>query len=212
MLAHPNVSKFDLNKQLTVWRHQDPKKWNGAVTIQRPGLSRGRAAVRLFDGATLRTLMECRKEQQGKKFRHVNQDPNTERLYRSRRRRITLTVEDNSAIKVVNALTIRVPGVSLRLAHPIPDSADVRAIQVLERKSSLRGGRNRSLRARSYEIRLIVHVPDPAQKDPLDNPVGLDTGITHTLADSNGNFHDQLIMPRDRIRQLQSMALLKNRR
>ena len=80
--------------------------------------------------------MECRKEQQGKKFRHVNQDPNTERLYRSRRRRITLTVEDNSAIKVVNALTIRVPGVSLRLAHPIPDSADVRAIQVLEGKSS----------------------------------------------------------------------------
>ena len=25
VLAHPNVSKFDLNKQLTVWRHQDPK-------------------------------------------------------------------------------------------------------------------------------------------------------------------------------------------
>ena len=61
-----------------------------------------------------------------------------------------------------------------------------------------------ALNGRSYNINLIINVPDLEAKEPLDDPVGLDVGIVHAMADSNGNFYDQPLLPHDRIKTLRA--------
>ena len=48
VLKHPNTAKNEVQRQLTLWRKADPKKWAGSVAVQRPGLFRGRETVRQF--------------------------------------------------------------------------------------------------------------------------------------------------------------------
>ena len=200
ILKHPNASKYDLFKQLTVWR-KDREKWNGKVQIHRAGATRGREAVRAFDRATLNTLAECRKEVAGKKFKDVKQDPDINRLYR-RKQRIAVHVDDKTVIKLIDSRTIRVAGMVLKLQEPVSTDVDIRAVQILERKSSCRKSRNRSLSDRSYNIHLIINIPDPEPKEILDKPVGIDLGIAHTVADSHGNFYDQPKIHEERINNL----------
>ena len=80
--------------------------------------------------------------------------------------------------------------ITLKLASPIEPTTDIRAIQVLERKSSCKLGRNSSLAKRSYNVKLVISGSDPEPKDPDDSIIGLDTGITNRLADSESGFYD----------------------
>ena len=121
--------------------------------------------------------------------------PDSRRLFRSRKAPTSLSIQDAETIQVVSTKTIRVGSMTLRLAWPIPEDTDVRAVNIRERESSIQKGQNRSLTDRSYGIDLVVEIPDPEPK-PLTAPsVGLDAGMVHTLADSNGEFHD-LSIPR----------------
>ena len=52
-LAHPNIAKNEIQHQLTLWRAKNPERWSGHVTTQRPGLFKGRNAVRQADRASL---------------------------------------------------------------------------------------------------------------------------------------------------------------
>ena len=206
-LAHPNVTRYGLQAVLTRWRQEDKEKWEGTTAVQRPGLYRGRDSVRKFHRADAPVLRECLKElkqraKTSKKTarppRHGNnpgRDPDSRRLFRSRKAPTGLSVQDAETIQVVSARTLRVGSMTLRLAWPIGADTDVRTVNIYERESSIRKGQNRSLTDRSYEIDLVVEIPDPEPK-PLTAPsVGLDGGMVHTLADSNGGFHD-LSIPR----------------
>ena len=203
-LAHPNVTKYDLFKAFTEHRTQKPERWVAYTTLLRGGLTRGYNSVKSFDKATLNTLRECRKEQSNKPFRHTNQNPDTRRLLRSRKGKLVVFVDDATSVRVINPTTIKVAGITLNLIRPILLDTTIKSIQVLERKSSLRCGRNSPLSTRKYDVHIQIEVPDPVSKNLLDNPVGLDTGIANTLADSDGNFHEQPVVSQERIHQLQT--------
>ena len=70
------------------------------------------------------------------------------------------------------------------MARPIPENSDIRTVQILERDSSARRGRNRPLESRSYEINLVIREDDPGEKDPWTGQVGLDAGVNQVLTDS----------------------------
>ena len=217
-LAHPNIGKNEIQHQLTLWREQNPELWSGHVTTQRPGLFKGRNAVRQADRASLTTLRECRKEVdlrekpagKGKPPKHPvrpGRDLSPERLYRSRKQPITLTIEDSSRIRRLDRYSISVDGIVLQLSTRIPEKADIRAVQIRERKSSIRRGRNRPLSHRSYKVVLILDMDDPEEKAPWQNPLGLDAGVVHHLTTSDGRHIEQpkaeLERPLGRIAQLQ---------
>ena len=202
-LAHPNISKYDLFKKFTESRMRKPEKWFAQIKIIRAGLTRGFNSVRSFDKATLNTLRECIKERDGKNFKHVKQNPNTRRLLKARKDKLSVFVDDSSSIRLLDANTLRVAGLTLGLIYPLPLDANIKAIQILERKSSLRcNGRNSPLSCRKYDAHVQVYTPDPTPKNPLDNPVGLDTGIANTLTDSDGNFHEQPVVLQDMLQEL----------
>ena len=206
-LAHPNVTRYRLQAELTHWRQADPEKWAGTLSVQRPGLYRGRDSVRKFHRADAPVLRECRKELEyrsrtdrkpAKPPRHGNnpgRDPDPRRLFQSRKATTNLTIQDAGTIRVISPRTVKVGSMTLRLAWPIPADTDVRAVNIQERESSIRKGQNRNLTDRNYEIDLVVDVPDPEPKLLTAPAVGLDGGMVHTLADSNGQFHD-LSIPR----------------
>ena len=217
-LAHPNISKNEIQHQLTLWREKNPERWSGHVATQRPGLFKGRNAVRQADKASLVTLRECRKEVnlrgkpagKHKSPKHPvrpGRDLNPERLYRSRKQPITLTIEDASTIRRLSQHSISVDGIVLQLSTRIPENADIRAVQIRERKSSIRRGRNQPLSHRSYDAVLILNVDDPEERVPWQNPVGLDAGVVHNLTTSDGRHIDQpkaeLERPLGRIARLQ---------
>ena len=193
-LAHPNVSKFDLHKQLTSWRKTKPEKWRGHLRIHRPGLEQGRDTVRKYDAATKRTLNECEKEVRLRKSkakptrRRMPKHPvrpgrnlDTTKLYKSRKAPITLTVYDANLIKLRAPRTITAAGVTVNLRDPVPDDTQVKAVTITERKNSRSKGRNRPLHKRSYRIVLIISLPDPDQKVPWDNPTGGDVGVANII-------------------------------
>ena len=202
-LKHPNVSKFDLQKELTAWRATLPALAAGQTGIQRPGLNRGRDAVRAFDSASLRTLKECVKElklrqahgqvpkrNRPKRANRRGRDLNTQRLFRSRRAPTILIIEDRTTIKLTEPKSIVAAGPHLNLAKAIPEDTDVRALAVTERASSRSKGRNRPLADRSYHINIVVYVPDPEPKNPWLNPAGIDVGPTNPLSLADGrHFH-----------------------
>ena len=201
-LAHPNIAKNEIQHQLTLWRAQDPERWSGHVATQRPGLFKGRNAVRQADRASLTTLRECRKEValrekpagKGKPPKHPvrpGRDLSPERLYRSRKAPISLTIEDSSTIRRLDRYSISVDGLVIQLSTRIPEKADIRAVQIRERKSSIKRGRNRPLTHRSYNAVLILNVDDPEEKAPWQNPLGLDAGVVHNLTTSDGRHIEQ---------------------
>ena len=221
-LAHPNVSKYGVQRQLTIWRQGNPARWQGSVSVQRPGLYRGRNSVRQFDEAGKAVLAETRREvrlaqsiRSGEPHgntrppRHgarPERDINSDKLFRSRKGRMTLFIEEASRIKQTGPRTLAVDGMELQLARPIPKDADIRAVQILERTSSTRRGRNRPLESRSYEIHLVIREGDPDEKDPWTRQVGLDAGVNHVLTDSDGRHYDIpekiLISTTDRLGEL----------
>ena len=217
-LAHPNIAKNEIQHQLTLWRAESPERWSGHIATQRPGLFKGRNAVRQADRASLTTLRECRKEVdlsekpagKGKPPKHPvrpGRDLSPERLYRSRKQPITLTIEDSSRIRRLGRHSISVDGLVIQVSTRIPEKADIRAVQIRERKSSIRRGRNRPLSHRSYNVVLILNVDDPEEKAPWQNPLGLDAGVVHNLTTSDGRHIEQpkaeLERPLGRIAQLQ---------
>ena len=186
---------------MTKWRQAEPEIWHGNVAIQRPGLFRGRDSVRRFDSASKKTLTECikevalrakpskRKPKALKPPKHPvrpGRDLDTHRLFIRRKRTAWLIIEDNTAIKVLDSRTIRAAGLTIRLAKPIDPDTDVRTLQIFERQSSRKKGRNRPLSHRSYEINIVTYVPDPEERPPWDNPAGLDAGKVNALTDSDG--------------------------
>ena len=205
-LQHPNIEKNELQQKLTEWRKNKPERWRASVATQRPGLFRGRNAVRAADKATLNTLRETTKEvklrnappKEGPAKRRnlpkhpvrPGRDPEPRRLFRSRKAPISLTIENSSRLTVIDRDTIRADGLLLPLGKAIREDTDLRAVQIKERKHSRRKGRNRPLRVRQYDVTLVVHTPDPPEKLPFDNPVGLDAGIIHHLTDSQGRHYD----------------------
>ena len=212
-LAHPNVSKYGLQAELTRWRKEDPEKWAGTLACQRPGLHQGRDSVRKFHRADAPVLRECLKELEhrartdrkpARPPRHGNRpgrNPDSRRLFRSRKAPSSLSIQDAGKISILSPRTLKVGSMTLRLARPIPEDTDVRTVNIRERSSSIRKGQNRSLTERSYRIDLVVEIPDPEPR-PLTAPaVGIDAGITHTLADSNGEFHDLSIPRLDGLQQ-----------
>ena len=197
-LAHPNVSKFDLQRQLTRWRQDYPTKWRSNLRIQRPGLEAGREAVRRSDQASRRTLAECDKElklrQQQTPASSRNRpkhpvrpgrDLSPSRLYKSRKAPLTVTVYDKNAIRLTSPRTLVAAGLHLTLADPVPPDTDIRTVTITERDSSRRRGRNRPLASRSYRIILIVQIPDTPDKVPWHSLLGLDMGVINTLTRSD---------------------------
>ena len=208
----PNVSKYGLQVQLTRWRNDDPARWSGTVACQRPGLYRGGNSVRGFHQADAAVLRECLKEldQREKKEKSTKpprpgnnpgRDPDTRRLFLSRKSPTCLNIEDAETIQVISTKKVKVGSMTLRLAWPIPIDTDVRAVNIQERESSTRKGQNRPLSGRSYEINLVVQIPDPEPR-PLTAPaIGMDAGITHTLTGSDGEFHDLNIPRMDQLQE-----------
>ena len=205
-LQHPNVSKYGVQRQLTIWRQANPARWQASVAVHRPGLSRGRNTVRQFDEAGKVVLAETRREVRlaqsirngephgnARPPRHgarPERDINPDKLFRSRKGRITLIIEDACRIRQTGPHTLTVDRTELQLAHPIPDDADIRTVQIIERESSARRGRNRPLESRSYEINLVIREGDPEEKDPWTGQVGLDAGVNHVLTDSDSRHYD----------------------
>ena len=202
-LDHPNISKYDLQQQLTAWRDEDPEKWHGKLKIQRTGLERGRLAVKAFDKASIPTLRECEKEvklrrdpkpQKARKPKHPvrpGRDPDPQRLYRSRKSPTTLVIEDTTNLTVHSPKHITIFGIDLLLAKPLPKDADIRALTIIERNSSRKQGRNRPLADRSYNVHIIIAMPDPEPKDPLETPTGIDVGIANTISTADGRHRRQ---------------------
>ena len=193
-LAHPNVSKFDLHKQLTSWRQANPEKWHGNLRVHRPGLEQGRDTVRKYDAASKRTLNECEKEVRLRKSkakptrRRMPKHPvrpcrnlDTSKLYKSRKDPITLTVYDAESITLHNHRTLTAAGITIKLRNPVPEDTQVKAVTITERDSSRSKGRNRPIAKRNYRIVLIISLPDPEQKIPWDNPTGGDVGVANTI-------------------------------
>ena len=183
------------------------------------GLFKGRNAVRQADRASLATFRECLKEVdlrgkpagKQKPPKHPvrpGRDLSPERLHRSRKQPITLTVEDSATIRRLSRHSISVDGLVLQLSTRIPEKADIRAVQVRERESSIKRGRNRPLSHRSYDAVLILNVKDPEEKAPWQKPIGLDAGVVHNLTTSDGRHIEQpkaeLEKPLGRIAQLQN--------
>ena len=108
-------------------------------------------------------------------------DLSPDRLYKSRKAPLGLTTHDHNAIKLTGPRTLMAAGLHITLADPVPPDADVRAVNITERRSSRKRGRNRTLKSRSYRISLIVRIPDPPNKMPWDNPTGIDMGIINTV-------------------------------
>ena len=198
ILAHPNTSNYDLQKELTKWRDKNPSKWHGHLRVQRPGLQMGADAVRGFDKASINTLKECEKEIKWREKKNAPSRRNTPkhpvrpgrsldttRLHKRRKAPITLRVEDKKAIKLHDTRRLTVAGINLKLAKPVPVDAKVVAVHIKERDSSIRKGRNRPLEERSYRINLIWQLPDAPDKVPWDNPLGLDVGVVNTLTRSD---------------------------
>ena len=214
MLSHPATSRYDLFKELTKWkraeeqRHPEDRKWRAPLSVLRPGLTRGRAATLAFLKADAAVLRECIKEvdqrerllesaaagKRGKVKppRHGNnpaRDADPKRLFRSRKNPLTLSFDDADAIRVVSRRAIAVAGLTVRLSRPLPKDADVRALQVIERASSVRRSRNRPGHDRSYDVRLVVWVDDPLARSDFLNPVGLDIGKVILVAASDGECY-----------------------
>ena len=193
-LKHPNISKFDLHKQLTSWRKADLDKWHGNLRVQRPGLEQGRDTVRKYDEASKRTLKECEKELRLKNSKakptrkrlpkhpvRPGRNLNAKKLYKSRKAPLTVTVYDAQAIKLLNRYTLTAAGLTVSLRDPLDDDTDVKALTITERKSSRKKGRNRPLQTRSYRIVLVIYLPDPEEKVPWENPTGADVGVINTI-------------------------------
>ena len=200
VLAHPNTTRFDLFKLFA--GHRTHERWTAHVNILRAGLTRGLDSAKKFDDATKNTLKECIKEMDGKLFKDVKQSPNIQRLFRSRKARLSICVDDVTGIQILNPYTIKVAGLTLNITKPIPVDTSIKAVQILERKESLRKGRNRPLNVRTYDCHLIIEVPDPEMKRNFESTVGLDVGITHTVADSHGGFHDQPVFSSVRLGEM----------
>ena len=79
--------------------------------------------------------------------------------------------------------------VAFRLARPLPAGVDVRAMQAIERASSVRRSRNRPAHDRSYDVRLALWVDDPPARSDFLNPVGLDIGKAILVAASDGECY-----------------------
>ena len=213
MLIHPSTSRYDLFKELTRWKQLEEKsapedrKWTAPLSVLRPGLTRGRAATLAFLKADALVLRECIKEvdqrerllesakagkyRKVKPPRHGNnpvRDADPKKLFRSRKNPFTLSFDDAQAIRVVSRRVIAVAGVTVRLARPLPKDAHVRALQVIERTSSVRRGRNRPGHDRSYDVRLVVWVDDPLARSDFLNSVGLDIGKAILVAASDGGM------------------------
>ena len=211
VLDHPGAGKNQLQGLLTLWRQEQPGRWPGPVCVQRPGLFRGRDSVRRFHAADAQTLRETVKEVKlrenpqgkGRPPRHLrDRDPGA--LFRSKKGRTVLVIEDATAIGLTGRRTIQAAGMTLKLAEPVPANSNVRAVQITERDSSLRKGRHRPLASRSYEINVIVQALDPEEKDPLEKQLGLDAGIVHLLTGSNGVTHDHPKEESEKIQRLLS--------
>ena len=152
-LAHPNVTRNGLQAVLTRWRQEDKEKWTGTTAVQRPRLYRGRDSVRKFHRADAPVLRECLKElkqraKTSKKTarppRHGNnprRDPDSRRLFRSRKAPTGLSIQEAESIKVISARTLKVGSMTLKLAWPIPEDTNVRTVNIQERDSSIRKGR-----------------------------------------------------------------------
>ena len=216
MLSHPAASRYDLFKELTRWKREEAesaekdRRWKAPLSVLRPGLTRGRAATLAFlkaDAAVLREcikevdqrerLLESAKAGKAKPPRHGNnpgRDSNPKRLFRSRKRPFTLSFDDAQAIRVVSRRVITVAGLTVRLARPLPKDVDVRALQVIERASSVRRGRNRQGHDRNYDVRLVLWVDDPLERCDFLNPVGLDIGKVILVAASDRESYG---MPED---------------
>ena len=202
-LAHPNLSKFNLQKQLTEWRAQDPDRWHGNLRVQRPGLAQGQLAVRAFDSASLRTLRECENEQKlrqnpkpekARRPKHPvrpGRSLDTHRLHRSRKSPTVLCIDDRMAITQASTRCITAAGITINLAKPMEPDADIRALTIAERRSSRRKGRNRPLQDRSYEVHIVVAVPDPEDEFALANPTGVDVGVANTISTADGRHYHQ---------------------
>ena len=211
MLAHPNTSRYDLFKELTKWKRTEEqlpavdRRWRGPLAVLRPGLTRGRTAVLAFLKADAPVLRECIKEVDQREWllesgsegksrkarppRHGNnpaRDSDPKRLFRSRKNPFTLSFDDADAIRVLSRRAIAVAGLTLGLARPLPEGADVRAMQVIERESSVKQGRNRPAHDRSYDVRLVLWLEDPPMRCGFTNPVGLDIGKAILVAASDG--------------------------
>ena len=214
ILDHPNTGKTTLQAQLAKWRKEAPRENLPHTVCQRPGLFRGRIAVRQFDHASLNTLRECVKEVElrnkpaaktAKPPKHPlrpGRDPDPKRLFKSRKDPTVLIYNDSSSIQTVNRSTIRVDGVTINLAKRLPINQEVKSVQITERPSSVRKGRNRPLGTRSYHINLTFSQPDPPQKELPGNSTGIDAGIVHavtTSADQHFDYPDTVADLRDQL-------------
>ena len=227
VLKHPSTSRYGLFKELTKWKEDEAesapedRRWTAPLSVLRPGLTRGRAATAAFLKADASVLRECirevdqrakllESEKAGKRRkvkppRHGNnpgRDTDPKRLFRSRKRPFTLSFDDAQAIRVVSRRVIEVAGLTMSLARPLPKDVDVRAMQVMERASSVRRGRNRPGHDRSYDVRLVVWVDDPPVRSDFLNPVGLDIGKAILVAASDGERYG---MPEESLEELQDL-------
>ena len=205
-LKDPNIRKYGVQHQLTIWRQGNPVRWQGSVAVQRPGLYLGRETVRQFDEAVKAALAETRREVGlAQSIRHrepvgnfrssrhgarPERDINPDKLFRSRKGLTTLVIEDVSHIRQAGFRALTVDGMEIQVACSIPENSDIRTFQIMERESSARRGRNLPLESRSYEINLVIHEDDPDEKDPWFSQVGLDVGVNHVLNDSDGQHYD----------------------
>ena len=202
ILDHPNTGKNELQAQLTRWRQDTPKENLAHLVSQRPGLFRGRLAVRQFDQASLNTFRECIKEAElrakpqnksSKPPHHPvrpGRDPDPKRLFKSRKDPVTLIYDDNTCIQTLNRSTVRVDGITIKLAKRLPNDQKIQSVQITERPGSVRKGRNRPLLSRSYHINLTFSQDDPPQKEFPGNSVGIDAGIVHAVTASDGKHLD----------------------
>ena len=87
--------------------------------------------------------------------------------------------------KVVDERTVRLPGIgNFELKDPIPDGADVRSCQVMETtREGTPPGKKR--------YRVHLQLGSPVSKTGRRRQVGIDLGIKHAIATSDGTFLDR---------------------
>ncbi len=182
MLAHPNKSKFDLQKAWTEIRANDVTISQHPVMIQRPGLVRAYDAVKKFHAAQSK-YVDYKKEPR------IN--PDTKRLYRSRKHnKSILIIHDSNAIKMINTNKFQLPGSYqiIETSKVIPSDAVIKTINIIERTKYPK--HNMKLRDKTYVAFVSIERPDPEPIEPTSDITGYDLGSVQAVTTSDGEHYN----------------------
>ena len=210
-LDDPRVTKFDLNKMLTGWRHGE--EWmNGGVFVQRVGLKQGLDAVEKFMDSNGRKRRNkslwkylARRDREKDGIKDIDTAPNLpsnkwsnkrnrwrhrDSLFSKKGETKSLSVFKRPVYKGNNMVML--PGIGTVKVHGDVEGLDMRSFQLVE--TTKKTTRRTESHNRTYRLHIQVEIKAP---EPSESAVvrGVDMGIVHEattvdLGTGSHVFHD----------------------